>query len=32
MSIMTGICANRSFQTGQPVRVRDLIDLPPDLG
>ncbi len=26
MSIMTGICANRSFETGLPVRVRDLLE------
>ncbi len=27
MSIMTGICANRSFETGMPVRVSDLVRL-----
>ncbi len=27
MSIMTGICANRSFETGFPVRVEDLISI-----
>ncbi len=25
MSIMTGVCANRSFETGLPVRVEDLV-------
>jgi predicted dehydrogenase len=27
-SILTGIAANQSMATGQPVRVRDLLDLP----
>lgn len=31
LSIMTGICANRSFETRQPVRVREMVSLPPDL-
>ncbi|GAA0411614.1 hypothetical protein GCM10008933_47290 [Paenibacillus motobuensis] len=28
MSIMTGIAANRSIRTGQPIKVDDLIQFP----
>ncbi|KIX04557.1 uncharacterized protein Z518_05427 [Rhinocladiella mackenziei CBS 650.93] len=31
LSIMTGIAANKSINTGQPVRVDDLIDIPGSL-
>ncbi len=27
MSIMIGVCANKSIQTGLPVHVKDLIDV-----
>jgi hypothetical protein len=28
LSLLTGLAANRSFETGQPVRVADLLQVP----